>query len=478
MLILPIHQKLDWKHPPLITLLLLAANILIFAIYQLDDEEETIRAFSYYAESGLATIELPHYKAYLAGQGENELLDELRDADPDAEPWWLFEIQTDSEFQRRLKALEVITPTSPEFAKWREKRREFDRLYESITYVGHGLRTAEPSLSTLFSHMFLHGGFGHLFGNAIFLLAVGLLVEATMGRSTFLLCYLLGGLGSVSFDFLFRPDSLVPGIGASGAIAGLMGAYAVLYGLKRIRFFFFIGVYFDYVRMPALVLLPLWIGNELLQMRLNPDSNVNFLAHLGGLVSGALIATVVRFADKSFTLEHVEKAEKEEALAQSLERARTLCTNMDFDRARPLLKRLRSEHPENREVLFLLHAATRAYPASDEYHEACRAILALQGNDAGTNKAVLETFREYLQRAKPNMRLAPSLMCQLAHRFVQQGATAEADKLLRFIVVKKLPCQGLDTLLARMAHRLQERGEHELERRYRKLALQLAEASA
>lgn len=99
----------------------------------------------------------------------------------------------------------------------------------------------------------------------------------------------IGGLASVGFYWLVATPSLVPGIGASGAIAGLMGMYTVLYWTRPMRFFYFILVYFDYVRLPAIVLLPLWIGSQLVQMALDGDSQINYLAHLGGLLGGALI---------------------------------------------------------------------------------------------------------------------------------------------------------------------------------------------
>ncbi|MDZ7748084.1 MAG: rhomboid family intramembrane serine protease [Halofilum sp. (in: g-proteobacteria)] len=88
----------------------------------------------------------------------------------------------------------------------------------------------------------------------------------------------------------------MPLVGASGAVAGLMGLCGVLYGRRPIRFFYFIGVYADYVKAPALVLLGLWLGKEVFQfLRYSELSNVAYTAHIGGLLTGAAAGAAVRF---------------------------------------------------------------------------------------------------------------------------------------------------------------------------------------
>ncbi|MFO7593861.1 MAG: rhomboid family intramembrane serine protease [Pseudomonadota bacterium] len=468
MLLIPIHRKIDWSNPPVFTFLLILTNILIFSLFQLDDGQEVDEAIAYYEKSGLAEIELDAAINYAERANDQELSRHLQQVSPRDFPYWVFLLQTNTEFMRALQRGEIIAPDAEVYEEWLRKRENFTRLYESITYVSYGLRTAEPSILTLFSHMFLHAGFWHLFGNMLFLFAVGFLVEETMDRKSYLISYLLTGLGSAGFDILFRGDSLLPGIGASGAISGLMGIYAVLYGMKRIRFFYYIGVYFDYISLPAILLLPLWIGNELVQMQLYPESNVNFLAHLGGLCSGALIAIIIRKKLPSFSLSHMEEEEKQTRSEKELERVRELMAEMRPDRALPILRRLHQELPENREILTRYYECCRVKPANDEYHGLAHEIFLLTDNDTATDLLILETFNEYLKLARPSVRMTPRVVCQLARRFIRQKAMGESERLVRIILEKNLQCPKSRYLLQSFIQLLEEQGRTEERQHYLK----------
>jgi membrane associated rhomboid family serine protease len=158
-------------------------------------------------------------------------------------------------------------------------------------------------LITLFSSMFLHGGWLHLGGNMLFLYVFGDNIEDTMGHVRFLVFYLVCGLGAALAQVLFNPASQIPLIGASGAIAGVLGAYIVLFPHGRIRTLFFIG-YFGFVRLiPAWVMLGYWLvlqfisGFMAFDVRAQDTGGVAFWAHIGGFLLGA--ALVFLFRDRS-----------------------------------------------------------------------------------------------------------------------------------------------------------------------------------
>jgi membrane associated rhomboid family serine protease len=469
MMLIPVHSRINWKKPPLVTLLLIVVNVLVFTTFQLDDNEQVMSALKYYQKSELAKQELEAAKVYARKHDRYDLTGMLYDVNENDFPYWVMGLQTDYAFITALHRDEIITPDDPGYETWKKKRQEFDRLYESITFVGYGLRTAKPSLITLFSHMFLHAGFGHIIGNMIFLLAVGFLVEVTMDRKSYLALYLLAGLGSAGFDMLLRGDSLVPGIGASGAIAGLMGAYTVLYGMTRIRFFYFIGVYFDYATMPALILLPLWLGNEVVQQLMYGNSGVNFLAHIGGLISGALLALLIRRYLPSYSLEFIESEKRQEKESSELEKARALMAEFRPESALPILRRLYRSDPANREVLARYYECSRINPASDEYHAMAHAIFSLRDEDVATNLLLRDTFNEYLKLARPRTKMSASLVCQLARRFIWQKDKAEAEHLVRIIVAKKVACPDVEKLMQGFASLLEEQGYNEERKRFLKL---------
>jgi len=142
---------------------------------------------------------------------------------------------------------------------------------------------------TLLSSMFLHGGLLHLGGNMLFLWIFGDNVEEAMGRFKFLLFYLLSGMGGALFQILTHLKSGVPMIGASGAIAGVMGAYFLLYPGSRILTIVPLFFFFTFVEIPALILLGLWFFFQLMRGLMGAGAEVAFLAHVGGFIVGALL---------------------------------------------------------------------------------------------------------------------------------------------------------------------------------------------
>lgn len=442
MLIIPLHRKVGWNNLPIITILLVFSNLFIFLFSQLDDHQEVVEALNYYRDSSLYEIERPGYLAYLDEINDTDYLTgqhETGDLESDLMAQFTG-IQASAEFQRRLRDGVVIKRSDDVYQEWREKRSRFESLYEAITYVDFGLRPGQLEIIPLLSHMFLHAGFAHLIGNMLFLFALGVLIEDLMGRAFFVSLYLIGGLGSAGFYILFSADSLMPAIGASGAIAALMGMFSVIYGLNRIRFFYSIGIYFDYVSLPAIVLLPLWVGNELFQMIYYTKSNINYLAHLGGLLSGAVLAAVLKFTIDPFDLSHIAVEKQASGYTKSLSSARTLFQNMEYRKALPLLRRLHQTGCREREALYLYYQCSRISPESGDYHKAARAIFDIREQDRASADLVRETYHEYLKLARPGPKLNADIVCRLADYFIAMQWRSEADKLMAIVKKKGLIC--------------------------------------
>jgi membrane associated rhomboid family serine protease len=458
MLILPLHRKLDRNNLPLITLLLIVANTLIFLMFQLDDDRQFGQALDNYRDSGLYQIERPGYLHYLDKRNDPAFLTgqyETGDADDDLMRQ-MTGIQWDPVFLGRLHDGRVIEPGDEHYGEWREKRSRFEALYEDVTFVGYGLRVGQPALIPLFTHMFLHAGFGHLFGNMLFLFALGVLIENLMGRLAFATLYLLGGLGSAGFDLLFSSASLIPNIGASGAIAGLMGMSSVIYGFRRIRFFYSLGIYFDYVALPAIILLPLWMGNELFQLLFYTESHTNYLAHLGGLTSGAVLAALLKYTRSPFDLSYLEEEEQRRDQDGRLADARSLFQDMEYRKALPLLRRLHQEGCREREARYLYYQCSRIAPQSEDYHKAARSIFSIPERDRGSAELILEVYREYVKIARPGPKFSADTLCRLAECFSGQAWRTEADRL-RVVIAKK----GIDCHRARVSNVAQLQAERE-----------------
>jgi rhomboid family protein len=149
-------------------------------------------------------------------------------------------------------------------------------------------------LSILYT-MFLHGSLLHIGGNMLFLWVFGNNIEDRLGRVKFIVFYLLCGLAATYAQSFVAPSSGVPQIGASGAIAGVLGAYIVLYPRARVRTLVFLFLIF-FLDLPAYVLLGIWFLMQLLQ-GVGPaatNGGVAYMAHVGGFIAGILLLSVFR----------------------------------------------------------------------------------------------------------------------------------------------------------------------------------------
>ena len=151
-----------------------------------------------------------------------------------------------------------------------------------------------PMWLTLLTSMFMHGGLLHIAGNMLFLWIFGNNIEDSMGRARFAAFYLLGGLAAIALQTLVDPNAAVPTIGASGAVAAVLGGYALLYPRARVVTLIIIVFFFTIVRLPALLVLGIWIllqlasGAAELGNPVGGGGGVAYFAHIGGFLFGLL----------------------------------------------------------------------------------------------------------------------------------------------------------------------------------------------
>ena len=147
--------------------------------------------------------------------------------------------------------------------------------------------------------MFLHGGWMHLIGNMWFLWLFGNNVEDSMGHLRFIAFYLLTGLAAALGQVIVSPDSIVPMVGASGAISGVMGAYLVLYPRVKVYTLVPIFIFFTSIALPAWAMLGYWFVLQLLSGFFSPGDmgGVAFWAHIGGFIAGVVLIKLFARAD-------------------------------------------------------------------------------------------------------------------------------------------------------------------------------------
>lgn len=157
--------------------------------------------------------------------------------------------------------------------------------------------------ATLVTSQFLHGGWLHVLGNMLFLWIFGNNIEDRLGRVAFLAFYLGAGVVAGLAQVVVDPTSTVPTIGASGAIAGSLGAYLVLFPRARITSLVFLGFFYQLIDVPAVVVLLFWIALQVIDGIASlgltgAGGGIAFFAHIGGFAFGALVAFVIRGASR------------------------------------------------------------------------------------------------------------------------------------------------------------------------------------
>ncbi|MBV8819234.1 MAG: rhomboid family intramembrane serine protease [Acidobacteriaceae bacterium] len=171
-------------------------------------------------------------------------------------------------------------------------------IYMRDRFIEHyALIPDQLHLTTLLTSMFLHGGWLHLIGNMWFLWVFGSHIEDAMGSGKFLVFYLISGVASGAVQFVTSLGSPVPTIGASGAIAGVMGAFLILYPRVRVVTLIFIVVFVTTIELPAAFMLIYWFALQLLSglgslTSVTQAQGIAWFAHVGGFLAGILLIRI------------------------------------------------------------------------------------------------------------------------------------------------------------------------------------------
>jgi membrane associated rhomboid family serine protease len=163
-----------------------------------------------------------------------------------------------------------------------------------------------PIHLTLFSAMFMHGSLMHLFGNMLYLWIFGDNIEDAMGHFKFFVFYILCGLLATGAHIFFDQNSIIPSLGASGAIAGVLGGYLLMYPSRLVRVL--VG-WFGIIQLPAIIVIGIWGALQLFSgissvAKVQQGGGVAYMAHVGGFVAGLLLVKV--FADRQRVASHAE----------------------------------------------------------------------------------------------------------------------------------------------------------------------------
>jgi len=233
----------------------------------------------------------------------------------------------------------------------------------------------------------------------VFLFLLGFTVEKALGPGRYLLAYLFCGALSGLVYTAFSVGSKMPLVGASGSISGLMGMYVAIYGLRKIRFFYFLGVYFNYFRAPALALLPVWLGKEIYDYWFAGASGIAYMAHVGGLLTGAGLVLILgkSWFQVKETFFEPEEDEQDERFTTSYAQAMGSLGRMEFALAERQFEALRQSYPDRPILLEHLYQLAKLRPDLPAYRDRAHELMSLALGSRQPERMV-EIWQEYLSK--------------------------------------------------------------------------------
>ena len=189
-----------------------------------------------------------------------------------------------------------------------ESTQQIEQMYNEYGFQMSDLKAGNPI--SIITHMFLHVGIMHIVGNMLAFWAFAVALEELFGSVKFALFYFICGIAACLSQGLFFMDSVSPMVGASGAVAGVMGAYLILFGgLTKVKFLFFFGV----VDIPTPIFMAFWLACQASDLDFEIEGGVAIIAHLGGFAAGAVIA----FACRGMLVNRIESNDEGEVVIAS-----------------------------------------------------------------------------------------------------------------------------------------------------------------
>jgi membrane associated rhomboid family serine protease len=455
MLILPLEKTIDWRKPPIITFLLIIINTIVLIFTQSQDESVFKSSIDYYLSSDLAVIELPRYletKPFANDDSSNEKLIaaiEKKEADKKTIVGILMAMENNQAFMKKLHNDEIINKQNKDYKPWKTARTQFDDLMHSSISSRYSFTPSKHDPVTFLTHLFLHADYGHLIGNMVFLFLIGFTLETALGSLLYLVCYLISGLGAVTLFWLVYFNSDIGLVGASGAIAGLMGMYAGVFGFRKIRFFYSLLFYFDFIKAPALIMLPLWIANEIYQLVFTEGSNVAYMAHVGGLLTGGIISfTIKKYFNTKIDMQYLDKAVQQDEKLLHYEQGMKLFRELKIAQAQHVFSNLYAQYPNDTDILIQYYKTLKYTPENNNYDAIVAKIFEI--TDSYNVKQTHSVFKDYIKSRK-NIKISSKTLIKLALLFTKNNYPVEAELIIQSLLRKSADIEGLEQALFALA---------------------------
>jgi membrane associated rhomboid family serine protease len=421
------HENMSARRWPVITIGLILVNLLIFASTHRTEDQQDSQLWK--VEKHILILAATHPNLVLTHEVRKfvtgfqaefpDVWAELQNPNSDALDEWDARtrlIQDPVELQEEMDSL----------------GDQYSQLAAASITERYAFIPAHPSLVAYVSSNFLHGGWLHLIFNMWFLWLAGFVLEDAWGRPLYLFFYLVAGVVSTQFDAWANPGSIIPSLGASGAVAGLMGGFLVRFPKMKIRmmWFFDLGLFpFSRFWMRAYWLLPIWVLMEIKYGMASKDG-IGHWAHVGGFFFGAVAAVAVRYSGLERKVNRAIEEKVAWAPPAAITQANELMEHDRLDEAAAILNDYLATEPESVggwNLLLGVHWRNHKIP---ECREAAIKLCVLH-LQAGECEAAWQDYNEFLNLGGD--KVSPAAWLELCHVPEQQQdferAVSEYDKL-------------------------------------------------
>lgn len=450
-MIIPLgHEDQTVRRLPWVTFALVAINVILFLTIGRGALRADVRAMVALDEAASYWVEHPYLEL-------DEAIREQLKQQYGAERFELIEAALDSPLNQ-----------PPEDPGVREREQTvldqlvgvYLRARDSQPFLSWGLIPAQFSLVSLFASMFMHAGWLHLLGNMFILYLAAPSVEDAYGRPLFIGFYVTAGAVAALTHVALHPDSVVPLVGASGAIAGVMGAFLIRFSRTRIKFFYWFGLVFrGTFSAPAWLMLPLWLLEQLWYGSLTKSADgVAYWAHVGGFVFGAVAAYAIR----AFKIEEQyihPRIEAAISLSQhpGLEEGMALLEQRSFEGARESFRRVLADDPRSVDAHLGLW---ESYAQAEDAVSGAPHLVKVVENEVRAGDVRL-AFDHWREGSNVGVSVPAALAFRLASQLAEEGSS---DSTEVFRAVAHDARAGV--LASKAASRLAELAPTDLERQH------------
>ncbi|MCW9029564.1 MAG: rhomboid family intramembrane serine protease [Kangiella sp.] len=460
MLLIPAENRISKQNPPILTILIILINVLAYFSLQTKDNDIFYQGIEFYIEQDMMSFERQALEDYSLEE-RGDLYDAL--SNPNTPKEYLVQsILLDQKFSKYIKS------RSDYSTEWRKKRDKLESILSEASLFQYAFFPSDPSLFTAFTHMFMHGDIGHLIGNMIFLFLFGYNLELLMGRTKMFTTYILSGLAAVTFFAITTDDKFVPLVGASGAIAGLMGGFAAWYGLKSIRYFYWVFVIFNYVRLPAALVLFYWLAKEVVQDSMSND-NVAYMAHFGGLLGGAIcvwLLKMFRFNPGSVAADNTSEFidvpvhdDKAASIDAHYRNGLSATQNLNFEQAKTHFYAILHEQPHNKDVLNRLYNLEKTSPESTRYTKLCADIMQASVHNDSLSSLAEQCLTDLRHNGVGFKPIPASILLDYSRKQVRHKKTEPIKPIISLLVQHYSDLEKLPDLLLHFAFAAGQNGD-------------------